>query len=151
MGKYAEQTCCFTGHRDIPAGEEIKIKTRVYHRIQPLIQQGVIYYGVGGALGFDRMMSEYLLQLRKDNKRMKIIGCFRLRATAPSGRRKNRPRLHSLTSRWIRLSMYQKSQARAHILRVAGIWWTVRDIASVTAISSQVELPIPSSMLWKRD
>ena len=52
MGKYAEQTCCFTGHRDIPAGEEIKIKTRVYHRIQPLIQQGVIYYGVGGALGF---------------------------------------------------------------------------------------------------
>ena len=69
MEKYAEQTCCFTGHRDIPAGEEIK--TRVYHCIQPLIQQGVIYYGVGGTLGFDRMMTEYLLQLRKDNKRMK--------------------------------------------------------------------------------
>lgn len=73
MGKYMEQTCCFAGHREIPAGEETKIKTRVYHRIQPLIQQGVIYYGVGGALGFDRMMTEYLLQLRKDNKRMKII------------------------------------------------------------------------------
>ena len=39
MGKYTEQTCCFTGHRDIPAGEEIKIKTRVYHRIQPLISK----------------------------------------------------------------------------------------------------------------
>lgn len=73
MGKFTEQTCCFTGHRDIPAGEEIKIKTRVYHRIQPLIEQGVIYYGVGGALGFDRIMTEYLIELRKQNKRMKII------------------------------------------------------------------------------
>ena len=73
MGKFTDLTCCFTGHRDIPAGEETKIKARVYHRIQPLIQQGIIYYGVGGALGFDIMMTEYLIQLRKDNKRMKII------------------------------------------------------------------------------
>lgn len=73
MGKYTDITCCFAGHRDIPVGEETKIMTRVYHRIQPLIQQGVIYYGVGGALGFDRMMTEYLIKLRKENKRLKII------------------------------------------------------------------------------
>ena len=73
MGKYTDLTCCFAGHREIPVGEETKIMTRVYHRIQPLIQQGVIYYGVGGALGFDRMMTEYLIRLRKENKRLKII------------------------------------------------------------------------------
>ena len=73
MGKYTNITCCFAGHRDIPVGEETKIMTRVYHRIQPLIQQGVIYYGVGGTLGFDRMMTEYLIKLRKENKRLKII------------------------------------------------------------------------------
>lgn len=73
MGEYTDITCCFAGHRDIPAGEETKIMTRVYHRIQPLIQQGVIYYGVDGALGFDRMMTEYLIKLRKENKRLKII------------------------------------------------------------------------------
>ena len=73
MGKYKSLTCCFAGHREIPEGEESKIKIRVYHRLQPLIQQGVIYYGVGGALGFDRMMIEYLIQLRKENKRIKLI------------------------------------------------------------------------------
>lgn len=73
MSNYKSATCCFTGHRDIPVGEETKIKTRVYHRLQPLIQQGVLCFGVGGALGFDRMMTEYLIQLRKENKRLKII------------------------------------------------------------------------------
>lgn len=73
MGKFTKQTCCFTGHKNIPVEEEAKIKTRVYHRLQPLIQQGILYFGVGGALGFDRMMTEYLIQLRKENRRLKII------------------------------------------------------------------------------
>lgn len=66
-------TCCFTGHRNIPAGEKQKILTRVQHRLIPMIQFGVMYFGVGGALGFDEMIAEYLLELKKQNKRLKII------------------------------------------------------------------------------
>lgn len=73
MGKYTDKTCCFTGHRIIPPGEECKILIRVRHRLIPLIQSGVTYFGVGGALGFDTMMADMLLELKKENSRMRII------------------------------------------------------------------------------
>ena len=73
MGKYTDKTCCFTGHRIISPGEESKILIRVRHRLIPLIQSGVTYFGVGGALGFDTMMADLLLELKKENSRMRII------------------------------------------------------------------------------
>ena len=73
MGKYTNKTCCFTGHRIIPPGEESKILIRVRHRLIPLIQSGVTYFGVGGALGFDTMMANLLLELKKENSRMRVI------------------------------------------------------------------------------
>lgn len=73
MGKYTDKTCCFTGHRIIPPGEESKILIRVRHRLIPLIQSGITYFGVGGALGFDTMMADLLLELKKENSRMRII------------------------------------------------------------------------------
>lgn len=73
MGKYTNKTCCFTEHRIIPPGEESKILIRVRHRLIPLIQSGVTYFGVGGALGFDTMMANLLLELKKENSRMRII------------------------------------------------------------------------------
>lgn len=49
--------------------------TSVPKRIEgvPLIQSGVTYFGVGGALGFDTMMADLLLELKKENSRMRII------------------------------------------------------------------------------
>ena len=73
MGKFKKQTCCFTGHRNIPPGEQTKILTRVRHRLIPLIQSGIIYYGVGGALGFDTLVAEMLIELKKENGRLRII------------------------------------------------------------------------------
>lgn len=73
MGKFKKQTCCFTGHRNIPPGEQTKILTRVRHRLIPLIQSGIIYYGVGGALGFDTLVAEMLVELKKENSRLRII------------------------------------------------------------------------------
>ena len=70
---FKSQTCCFTGHRAIPQGEEAKILARVKSRIDKLILDGVLYFGVGGALGFDTMMAEYLIERRKRNSRIKII------------------------------------------------------------------------------
>ena len=82
MGKFKKQTCCFTGHRNIPPGEQTKILTRVRHRLIPLIQNGIIYYGVGGALGFDALAAEMLVELKKENSRLRImLDAFRAKQT----------------------------------------------------------------------
>ena len=73
-GFYSSMTCCFTGHQDIPRWEEQKILTRVRYLLWPLVMNGVKYFGVGGAVGFDMFVAEYLLNLRDhDRKMIKII------------------------------------------------------------------------------
>lgn len=60
-----EQTCCLTGHRIIPPGEEKKIMVRAQNIILRLIREkNVRFFGVGGAVGFDMMAAEYLLHLK---------------------------------------------------------------------------------------
>ena len=51
-------TCCFTGHRNLPIGQEEEIWKRVYACLNPLLEEGVRYFGVGGALGFDTLVAE---------------------------------------------------------------------------------------------
>ena len=72
---FTSVTCCFTGHQDIPRCDERKIITRVRYLVTPLISDhGVIYFGVGGAVGFDMIVAEYLLELRDHyQKGIKII------------------------------------------------------------------------------
>lgn len=73
-GSFALQTCCFTGHRNIPKCDEQKILTRVYYLLEPLMANGVKCFGVGGAVGFDMIAAEYLLDLRdRQGKKIKII------------------------------------------------------------------------------
>ena len=60
-----EQTCCLTGHRIIPPGEEKKIMVRTRYIILKLIREkNVRFFGVGGAVGFDMLAAEYLLHLK---------------------------------------------------------------------------------------
>ena len=60
-----QQTCCLTGHRIIPPGEEQKIYTRTRYILQKLIREkNVRYFGVGGAVGFDMLAAEYLISLK---------------------------------------------------------------------------------------
>ena len=66
-------TCCFTGHRNLPIGQEEEIWRRVYARLEPLLEQGVRYFGVGGALGFDTLVAEKLLALRESHLQIRII------------------------------------------------------------------------------
>ena len=74
MNEYSSMTCCFTGHRNIPKCDEQKILTRVHYLLEPLMSNGVKYFGVGGAVGFDMIVAEYLLDLRdRQGKKIKII------------------------------------------------------------------------------
>ena len=60
-----EQTCCLTGHRVIPPGEEKKIMVRTRYILLRLIREkNVRFFGVGGAVGFDMLAAEYLLDLK---------------------------------------------------------------------------------------
>ena len=71
---YLSRTCCFTGHRDLEPWEVQKVVTRLRYHLRPLLWRGVMYFGVGGAQGFDMAAAEYLLELRDyERKRIKII------------------------------------------------------------------------------
>lgn len=67
------ETCCFTGHRQIPPGERAKIVERLEYTIVELYQKGVRYYGAGGALGFDTLAAQTVIRLRESCHRMKLI------------------------------------------------------------------------------
>ena len=70
-----QQTCCLTGHRKIPPGEERKIMVRARNILLRLIRDhNVRYFGVGGAVGFDMLAAEYLLNLKAhEEQQIKII------------------------------------------------------------------------------
>ena len=67
------QTCCFTGHRHLPLGEREKIAGKLEDVIVALYQQGIRYYGAGGALGFDAIAARTVIRLRENCPGMKLI------------------------------------------------------------------------------
>lgn len=59
------QTCCFTGHRVFRAGELPRVRASLENFILQLYrEEGVRYFGAGGALGFDTLAAETVLRLR---------------------------------------------------------------------------------------
>ena len=60
-----EKTCCFTGHRDIPSGAYQLIFKKTEEMVESLIQKGYLYFGAGGALGFDTIASFTVLKLKE--------------------------------------------------------------------------------------
>ncbi len=71
--KKRAQTCCFTGHRQIPQEERKRIVDKLEGIIISLYQRGVCYYGAGGALGFDALAARTVLRLRESCPGMKLI------------------------------------------------------------------------------
>lgn len=68
-----EQTCCFTGHRDIPVEQRPSVTQRLKETIIALAKRGVIYYGAGGALGFDTLAAQAALDLKADIPQLRLI------------------------------------------------------------------------------
>lgn len=69
------KTCCFTGHRELPMHKLESIEKRTADEIRALVVDcGVRYFGVGGALGYDTLAAEILFRLRKQEfPNIKII------------------------------------------------------------------------------
>lgn len=67
------QTCCFTGHRQIPPGTQAEITDKLERVITDLYQKGIRFYGAGGALGFDTLAAQTVIHLRESYPDMKLI------------------------------------------------------------------------------
>ncbi len=68
-----EKTCCFTGHRKIPPEQKEEITRRLNETLIELINRGYLYFGAGGALGFDTMAEQAVLSLKKEYPQIKLI------------------------------------------------------------------------------
>ncbi len=67
------RTCCFTGHRRLPKDQQEEIAARLEATVVTLIQSGYLYFGVGGALGFDTLCAKTVLRLRQTYPEIKLI------------------------------------------------------------------------------
>ena len=63
---------CFSGHRDLPKNFN-ELKANLKREIIGLIERGVVYFGAGGALGFDMLAEETVLQLKTQYPHIKLI------------------------------------------------------------------------------
>ena len=60
-----EQTCCFTGHRNVPVDKQKEIiVARTEAKVRELIRGGYRCFITGGAVGYDTLAAELLVHLR---------------------------------------------------------------------------------------
>jgi len=58
------QSCCFTGHRNLPRSKLSQIQKLLENEVINLINQGVAGFLNGGALGFDMLAAKVVLRLK---------------------------------------------------------------------------------------
>jgi uncharacterized phage-like protein YoqJ len=68
-----DKTVCFTGHRYISPSEKKKIEPWLEALLEKLIGEGYLYFGAGGAIGFDTLAAKTVLRLRKKHPDIKLI------------------------------------------------------------------------------
>ena len=67
-----QKTVCFTGHRKM-AEPITEIERRLAGTVESLIQSGYLYFGAGGARGFDALASEVVLKLKAAYPQIHLI------------------------------------------------------------------------------
>ena len=67
------RTVCFTGHRKIPPKQLETVARRLKETIVELIEKGYLFFGAGGALGFDTLAAQTVLELKADFPQIKLI------------------------------------------------------------------------------
>ena len=69
-----DKTCCFTGHRELPkAWGRWKLAVKLEKAIIEQIDNGIRFFGAGGALGFDTLAAQTVLKLKKKYPDIKLI------------------------------------------------------------------------------
>ena len=60
-----EKTCCFSGHRIIPREKKDEIIFNTKAAIMKLIELGITYFEAGGAIGYDTIAAQLVLDAKK--------------------------------------------------------------------------------------
>ncbi len=68
-----EITCCFTGHREIPAEKYMYLKGRLDEELEGLIKSGFKIFCAGGAKGFDTVAAMSVLAAKENNPEIKLV------------------------------------------------------------------------------
>lgn len=68
-----EKTCCISGHRDIPIHKLVTLRKNIRKTLLALVDNGIVYFGCGGAVGFDTIAAEEILRLKKKKSHIKLI------------------------------------------------------------------------------
>ncbi len=68
-----KKTVCFTGHREIPISQKKIIAEQLRKILVELIEQGYCFFGAGGALGFDTIAAQTVLDLKNKYPQIKLI------------------------------------------------------------------------------
>lgn len=71
--KDKNRTACFTGHRSIPEHHREQLAVLLDRLIEALYRKGVIYYGAGGAYGFDMEAEKAVIRARERHSDIKLI------------------------------------------------------------------------------
>lgn len=66
------KAACFSGHRKLPQDITV-LKADLKNAIMGLINCGVTFFGNGGALGFDLLAAETILQLKEEYPHIRLI------------------------------------------------------------------------------
>ena len=66
------KVACFSGHRRLPQNCE-ELRATLKKEIIALIECGVVFFGAGGAWGFDMLAEETVLQLKADYPHIRLI------------------------------------------------------------------------------
>ena len=63
---------CFSGHRKLPRDCE-ELREKLEKEIVALIKRGVVFFGAGGAWGFDMLAEEMILTLKGKFPHIKLV------------------------------------------------------------------------------
>lgn len=65
--------CCFTGHRSIPFAHRPKLRELLFVAVRELYERGCREFLSGGALGFDILAAEVVLNFKKNCPDARLI------------------------------------------------------------------------------
>lgn len=66
-------TCCFTGHRFLSNEHKKAVKAQLPLVIKTLLAEGITNFVTGGALGFDTLAAEAVLELKREAPQIRLI------------------------------------------------------------------------------
>ena len=66
------KVACFLGHRRLPQDCE-ELRAKLKKEIIRLIERGVVFFGAGGAWGFDMLAEETVIEMKEDYPYIRLV------------------------------------------------------------------------------